>query len=194
MKSMKNIMTVNINWVVIQYCAQYWSHEFLWQCCEPVSVYWSQVHCSVKMHHVLCHVVISLFTQTHALLCFVVELNNEHTQKVAELEQARQQKLRERQKVYEEAFNQDMEQYLSTGYLQHRGEALSYWIEFVFISVASDNIIYLKALCIVRSKLHFITETNSRVHGKSKSPLNRQKPPRELNLPYTSEKQKMETL
>ncbi|KAG7222046.1 hypothetical protein INR49_016806 [Caranx melampygus] len=49
-----------------------------------------------------------------------VELNNEHTQKVAELEQARQQKLRERQKVYEEAFNQDMEQYLSTGYLQHR--------------------------------------------------------------------------
>ncbi|TDH12241.1 hypothetical protein EPR50_G00069850 [Perca flavescens] len=49
-----------------------------------------------------------------------VELNSEHAQKVAELEQATQQKLRERQKVYEEAFNQDMEQYLSTGYLQHR--------------------------------------------------------------------------
>lgn len=49
-----------------------------------------------------------------------VELNNEHTQKVTELEQARQQKLRERQKVYEEAFNQDVEQYLSTGYVQHR--------------------------------------------------------------------------
>ncbi|XP_053183808.1 dysbindin-A-like isoform X2 [Scomber japonicus] len=49
-----------------------------------------------------------------------VELNSEHAQKVAELEQAMQQKLRERQKVYEEAFNQDMEQYLSTGHLQHR--------------------------------------------------------------------------
>lgn len=49
-----------------------------------------------------------------------VELNSEHAQKVAEAEQAMQQKLRERQKVYEEAFHQDMEQYLSTGYLQHR--------------------------------------------------------------------------
>ncbi|XP_039973278.1 dysbindin-A [Xiphias gladius] len=49
-----------------------------------------------------------------------VELNSEHAQKVEELEQAMRKKLRERQKVYEEAFNQDMEQYLSTGYLQHR--------------------------------------------------------------------------
>ncbi|XP_069028077.1 dysbindin-A [Embiotoca jacksoni] len=49
-----------------------------------------------------------------------VELNSEHAQKVAEMEQAMQQKLRERQKVYEEAFNQDVEQYLSTGHLQHR--------------------------------------------------------------------------
>ncbi|XP_074540550.1 dysbindin-A-like [Halichoeres trimaculatus] len=48
------------------------------------------------------------------------ELSAEHAQKVAELEQAMQQKLRERQKVYEEAFNQDMKQYLSTGYLQTR--------------------------------------------------------------------------
>uniref|UniRef100_A0A8C9YG52 Dystrobrevin binding protein 1a n=1 Tax=Sander lucioperca TaxID=283035 RepID=A0A8C9YG52_SANLU len=59
-------------------------------------------------------------------LLFVVELNSEHAQKVAELEQATRQKLRERQKVYEEAFNQDMEQYLSNGYLQHRGKALSF--------------------------------------------------------------------
>lgn len=92
--------------------------------CFCVLVTISALRCSVKVHHVLWHVVISLFTQTHTLLCFVAELNNEHSQKVAELEQARQQKLRERQKVYEEAFNQDMEQYLSTGYLQHRGEAL----------------------------------------------------------------------
>ncbi|XP_059195980.1 dysbindin-A-like [Centropristis striata] len=49
-----------------------------------------------------------------------VELNSEHALKAAELEQAMQQKLKERQKVYEEAFNQDIEQYLSTGYLQHR--------------------------------------------------------------------------
>ncbi|XP_077383963.1 dysbindin-A-like isoform X2 [Festucalex cinctus] len=49
-----------------------------------------------------------------------VELNTEHAQKVVKLEQARQQKLRERQKVYEEAFNQDLEKYRSTGYLQHR--------------------------------------------------------------------------
>ncbi|KAM6994646.1 dysbindin-A-like [Tautogolabrus adspersus] len=48
------------------------------------------------------------------------ELNAEHAQKVAEREQAMQQKLRERQKVYEEAFNQDVKQYLSTGYLQTR--------------------------------------------------------------------------
>ncbi|XP_026227076.1 dysbindin-A-like [Anabas testudineus] len=46
------------------------------------------------------------------------KLISEHSQKVAEMEQAMQQKLRERQKVYEEAFKQDMEQYLSTGYLQ----------------------------------------------------------------------------
>ncbi|XP_047453577.1 dysbindin-A-like [Mugil cephalus] len=51
------------------------------------------------------------------------ELSSEHAQKVAELEQAMQQKLRERQKIYEEAFHQDMEQYLSTGYLQHRQPA-----------------------------------------------------------------------
>ncbi|KAA8591977.1 hypothetical protein FQN60_017351 [Etheostoma spectabile] len=42
-----------------------------------------------------------------------VELNSEHAQKVAELEQATQQKLRERQKVYEEAFNQDVEHNIS---------------------------------------------------------------------------------
>ncbi|KAF7648687.1 hypothetical protein LDENG_00152940 [Lucifuga dentata] len=49
-----------------------------------------------------------------------VELDSEHAQKLAELEHATQQKLRERQKMYEEAFNQDVEHYLSTGHLQHR--------------------------------------------------------------------------
>ncbi|XP_015259310.1 PREDICTED: dysbindin-A-like, partial [Cyprinodon variegatus] len=51
---------------------------------------------------------------------FRTELNSEHAQRVAELELAMQQKLRERQKVYEKAFHQDVEKYLSTGCLQSR--------------------------------------------------------------------------
>jgi hypothetical protein len=34
------------------------------------------------------------------------------------MEHTQQMKLKERQKFFEEAFQQDMEQYLSTGYLQ----------------------------------------------------------------------------
>ncbi|XP_066435484.1 dysbindin [Eleutherodactylus coqui] len=46
------------------------------------------------------------------------DLDSEHTQKVLDMEYAQQMKLKERQKFFEEAFQQDMEQYLSTGYLQ----------------------------------------------------------------------------
>ncbi|XP_063307772.1 dysbindin [Pelobates fuscus] len=46
------------------------------------------------------------------------ELDAEHTHRVLEMEYAQQMKLKERQKFFEEAFQQDMEQYLSTGYLQ----------------------------------------------------------------------------
>uniref|UniRef100_H3ATV9 Dystrobrevin binding protein 1 n=1 Tax=Latimeria chalumnae TaxID=7897 RepID=H3ATV9_LATCH len=46
------------------------------------------------------------------------ELDAEHTQKVLDMEHTQQMKLKERQKFFEEAFQQDMEQYLSTGYLQ----------------------------------------------------------------------------
>uniref|UniRef100_A0A9L0R753 Dystrobrevin binding protein 1 n=1 Tax=Equus caballus TaxID=9796 RepID=A0A9L0R753_HORSE len=46
------------------------------------------------------------------------ELDAEHTQKVLEMEHTQQLKLKERQKFFEEAFQQDMEQYLSAGYLQ----------------------------------------------------------------------------
>ncbi|XP_046309484.1 dysbindin isoform X1 [Marmota monax] len=56
---------------------------------------------------------------------FKAELDAEHTQKVLEMEHTQQMKLKERQKFFEEAFQQDMEQYLSTGYLQiaeRRGE------------------------------------------------------------------------
>uniref|UniRef100_A0A8C5KM97 Dystrobrevin binding protein 1 n=1 Tax=Jaculus jaculus TaxID=51337 RepID=A0A8C5KM97_JACJA len=49
---------------------------------------------------------------------FKAELDAEHTQKVLEMEHTQQLKLKERQKFFEEAFQQDMEQYLSTGYLQ----------------------------------------------------------------------------
>ncbi len=66
-------------------------------------------------------------------LLFVVELNSEHAQKVAELEQTMQKKLRERQKVYEEAFNEDMKQYLSTGYLQHRGKSILFMVYNVYL-------------------------------------------------------------
>ncbi|XP_054935504.1 dysbindin isoform X2 [Physeter macrocephalus] len=52
------------------------------------------------------------------LTASLTELDAEHTQKVLDMEQTQQMKLRERQKFFEEAFQQDMEQYLSTGSLQ----------------------------------------------------------------------------
>lgn len=52
----------------------------------------------------------------------VAELKSRYAQKAAGLEQALHQRLRQQQKVYEEAFKQDMKLYLSTGHLQHRGE------------------------------------------------------------------------
>ncbi|XP_055426649.1 dysbindin isoform X3 [Bubalus kerabau] len=61
---------------------------------------------------------------------FKAELDAEHSQKVLEMEQTQQLKLKERQKFFEEAFQQDMEQYLSTGYLQiaeRRGQLFSIW-------------------------------------------------------------------
>ncbi|NXT11674.1 DTBP1 protein, partial [Prunella fulvescens] len=56
------------------------------------------------------------------------ELDAEHAQKVLDMEHTQQMKLKERQKFFEEAFQQDMEQYLSTGYLQiaeRRGKFMS---------------------------------------------------------------------
>ncbi|XP_067913855.1 dysbindin-like isoform X2 [Heterodontus francisci] len=54
------------------------------------------------------------------------ELDGEHAQKVRDMENTQQLKLKERQKFFEEAFQQDLEQYLSTGYLQiaHRREPI----------------------------------------------------------------------
>uniref|UniRef100_A0A1A8MRR0 Dysbindin-A-like n=1 Tax=Nothobranchius pienaari TaxID=704102 RepID=A0A1A8MRR0_9TELE len=70
-----------------------------------------------------------------------VELTSEHAQKVAELELAVHQKLRERQKVYEEAFNQDMERYISTGCLQNKGsaEAVECILDDIMVTNLSDQ-------------------------------------------------------
>uniref|UniRef100_A0A8D0BKT1 Dystrobrevin binding protein 1 n=1 Tax=Salvator merianae TaxID=96440 RepID=A0A8D0BKT1_SALMN len=57
-------------------------------------------------------------TKRKELENFKAELDAEHAQKVLNMEQTQQMKLKERQKFFEEAFQQDMEQYLSTGYLQ----------------------------------------------------------------------------
>uniref|UniRef100_A0A803TH61 Dystrobrevin binding protein 1 n=1 Tax=Anolis carolinensis TaxID=28377 RepID=A0A803TH61_ANOCA len=57
-------------------------------------------------------------TKRKELEVFKGELDAEHAKKVLDMEQTQQMKLKERQKFFEEAFQQDMEQYLSTGYLQ----------------------------------------------------------------------------
>ncbi|XP_032530602.1 dysbindin isoform X2 [Chiroxiphia lanceolata] len=57
-------------------------------------------------------------TDLECLTASLAELDAEHAQKVLDMEHTQQMKLKERQKFFEEAFQQDMEQYLSTGYLQ----------------------------------------------------------------------------
>ncbi|XP_006864179.1 PREDICTED: dysbindin-like [Chrysochloris asiatica] len=57
-------------------------------------------------------------TKRKELEAFKAGLDAAHTQKALEMEHTQQVKLKERQKFFEEAFQQDMEQYLSTGYLQ----------------------------------------------------------------------------
>ncbi|XP_060936583.1 dysbindin-A-like [Limanda limanda] len=76
---------------------------------------------TVKQHHVN-QLEVYKKKKRREVEALEVELNSEHAQKVAELEQTMCQKLRDRQKVYEEAFNQDMEQYLSTGQIQQRDQ------------------------------------------------------------------------
>ncbi|KAM3840407.1 dysbindin isoform 3-T3 [Vipera latastei] len=57
-------------------------------------------------------------TKRKELEIFKAELDTEHVQKVLDMEHTQEMKLKERQKFFEEAFQQDMEQYLTTGYLQ----------------------------------------------------------------------------
>ncbi|XP_028327537.1 dysbindin-like isoform X2 [Gouania willdenowi] len=74
---------------------------------------------SIKHHHIE-QLEVYKKKKRKDLEMLEVELDSEHEQKVAELEQAMQQKLKERQKVYEEAFNHDMKQYLFAGYLHSK--------------------------------------------------------------------------
>ncbi|XP_072880052.1 dysbindin-like isoform X2 [Hemitrygon akajei] len=60
----------------------------------------------------------ALLAGLDALTTKLGKLDEEYAQKAQDLENTQQQKLKERQKFFEEAFQQDLEQYLSTGYLQ----------------------------------------------------------------------------
>lgn len=75
-----------------------------------------------------CH-CITIFLPLYFIPPITAELDSEHAQKVPEAESGQQQvKLKDRQKFFEEAFQQDMEHYLSTSYLQiteRRGEKKS---------------------------------------------------------------------
>lgn len=77
-----------------------------------------------------------------------MELDAEHGQRAPGAEQGgvppTQVKLKERQKFFEEAFQQDMERYLSTGYLQiaeRRGESAE-------LRLISSHIIHMLFVCI----------------------------------------------
>lgn len=84
-------------------------------------------------------------------LFLLVELDTEHAQRAHGAEQGGvpppQVKLKERQKFFEEAFQQDMEQYLSTGYLQiteRRGESAE--VRYIFTCHTHALRLYLTSL------------------------------------------------
>ncbi|XP_075952627.1 dysbindin-A-like [Anarhichas minor] len=106
---------------------------------------------TVKQHHVN-QLEVYKKKKRREMEVLEVELNSEHAQKVTELEQAMQQKLKERQKVYEEAFNQDVQQYLSTGFLQHRGKAVCsfYFLLLVDNETISGNKRLLRQIKVTR--------------------------------------------
>ncbi|XP_070407895.1 dysbindin-A isoform X3 [Nothobranchius furzeri] len=86
-----------------------------------LSAHWERKRAALKHLQEQLQTLPDLISELDAITANIVELTSEHAQKVAELELAVHQKLRERQKVYEEAFNQDMERYISTGCLQNKG-------------------------------------------------------------------------
>ena len=100
--------------------------RLLWPCllgisCVPGQAGWGQGRCAGGHINEIDHAIGYLYPFPNAdpdLSASSAELDAEHSQKVLEMEQTQQLKLKERQKFFEEAFQQDMEQYLSTGYLQ----------------------------------------------------------------------------
>lgn len=70
---------------------------------------------------------------------FEVELNTEHAQKVSHMEQLVKQKLKAKQKEYEEAFHQDVEKYLSSGFLTHREPSTANACELDHITVTNTS-------------------------------------------------------
>ncbi|XP_078395351.1 dysbindin-A isoform X3 [Cetorhinus maximus] len=83
-----------------------------------LSAYWEK-----KRNHLIelqeqLHQIPALLVGLDTLTSRLAELDGEHAQKVRDMENTQQLKLKERQKFFEEAFQQDLEQYLSTGYLQ----------------------------------------------------------------------------
>ncbi|XP_042628461.1 dysbindin-A-like isoform X2 [Cyprinus carpio] len=87
---------------------------------------------------------------------FKAELDAEHAQKVLEMEHVQQVKLKERQKYFEEAFQQDMEQYLSTGYLQitdRRGHLLC---PMLLCSCVSVFIVLCCEICLYIPELNLL--------------------------------------
>ncbi|XP_072459998.1 dysbindin isoform X7 [Notamacropus eugenii] len=83
-----------------------------------LSVHWEKKRTSLIELQEQLQQIPGLLADLESMTANLTELDAEHTQKVLDMEHSQQLKLKERQKFFEEAFQQDMEQYLSTGYLQ----------------------------------------------------------------------------
>ncbi|XP_074128274.1 dysbindin isoform X3 [Sminthopsis crassicaudata] len=83
-----------------------------------LSVHWEKKKTSLIELQEQLQQIPGLLADLESMTANLTELDAEHTQKVLDMEHSQQLKLKERQKFFEEAFQQDMEQYLSTGYLQ----------------------------------------------------------------------------
>ncbi|XP_074908397.1 dysbindin isoform X2 [Buteo buteo] len=83
-----------------------------------LSAHWEKKRNSLVELHDQLQQIPGFLADLECLTASLAELDAEHAQKVLDMEHTQQMKLKERQKFFEEAFQQDMEQYLSTGYLQ----------------------------------------------------------------------------
>ncbi|XP_059509453.1 dysbindin-like isoform X5 [Stegostoma tigrinum] len=83
-----------------------------------LSAYWEKRRNQLSELQEQLEQVPALLVGLDTLTSKLAELDSEHAQKVRDMENTQQLKLKERQKFFEEAFQQDLDQYLSTGYLQ----------------------------------------------------------------------------